>query len=413
MVSIDGKMALRNIWRNPRRSILTILAIAFATLLLVFMLSWQFGSYETMINTSVKMQTGHLQVQGDGYQENKEVRRVVPDPESVARILEEVPGVRAYTFRGRAFSLVSSNERTYGAMVVGIDPEREAGVSTIRSLIREGDYLDTGDGDLALVGELLSRNMKAKLGDELIVLGQGRDGSIAATVLKVKGIFSSGQDEFDRGIILIPLRTFQEVYAMHGAVHEVVAFGESLDVVPAMKRAVAEGIQNLEKRDGLRTLDWMELMPGLVEAIKMDLVSGFIFYIILIVVVAFSILNTFLMAIFERTKEFGVLMALGAAPGRMTKLLLMESASMTMAGVFLGVVAGSLITLYFQKQGILISGASDMLRQFGLPERMYPRLSLLSVAVGTGIVMVITLLTALYPALTVRRIRPVDAMKAI
>ena len=411
-MSIDIKMAWRNIWRNPRRSILTILAIAFASLLLVFMLSWQFGSYDTMINSSVKIHTGHVQVQAKGYQDKRAMRLVVSDPAAVGAILDKTEGVEAYTFRANAFSLVSSKERTYGAIVIGIDPVREAKVSTLGKLIRQGSYLSAGDTNQALVGELLAKNLHVGLGDELVVLGQGRDGSIAATVVQVKGIFGSGQDEFDRSSIHIPLKYFQDVYAMYGAAHEVVAFGKSLEYVPKIKGTVMAGIEDTNKKGHMVALDWMELMPGLIEAIKMDLVSGFIFYIILIVVVAFSILNTFLMVIFERTREFGVLMAMGTTPGRLTKVLLIESASMTMVGIVLGIIAGSLITWYFQVHGIVISGASELMRQYGLPERMFPQLSLLSVSIGPGVVLVITLLTALYPALKVRRLRPVEAMRA-
>ena len=411
-MSIDIKMAWRNIWRNPRRSILTILAIAFASLLLVFMLSWQFGSYDTMINSSVKIHTGHVQVQAKGYQDKRAMRLVVSDPAAVGAIFDKTEGVETYTYRANAFSLVSSKERTYGAIVIGIDPVREAMVSTLGKLIRQGSYLSAGDTDQALVGKLLAKNLHVGLGDELVVLGQGRDGSIAATVVKVKGIFDPGQDEFDRSSIHIPLKYFQDVYAMYGAAHEVVAFGKSLDYVPKIKGTVMAGIENTNKKGHLVALDWMELMPGLIEAIKMDLVSGFIFYIILIVVVAFSILNTFLMVIFERTREFGVLMAMGTTPGRLTKVLLIESASMTMVGIVLGIIAGSLITWYFQVHGIVISGASELMRQYGLPERMFPQLSLLSVSIGPGVVLVITLLTALYPALKVRRLRPVEAMRA-
>ena len=413
-MSLDVKMAWRNVWRNPRRSVLTMLAIAFASLLLVFMLSWQFGSYDTMINSAVTIHTGHLQVQAKGYNDTGDIRLVVPNPAAIAGILEKTRGIAAYTFRADAFSLVTSKERTYGAMVIGIDPAREAGVSTFKELIRQGSYLSAGDIDQALVGELLAKNLQVGLGDELVVLGQGRDGSIAATVAKVKGIFSSGQEDFDRSTIHIPLTYFQDVYTMHGAVHEVVALCESLGDVPEMKRAVAAGIRNLSKDDHqLVVLDWMELIPGLIEGIKMDLVSGFIFYIILIVVVAFSILNTFLMAIFERTREYGVLLAVGITPWRLTKLILIESSSITVVGVVMGIIAGSLITWYFQVHGIIISGASEVLRQYGLPERMFPQLSVLSVTIGPALVLVITLLTALYPALKVRRLRPVEALASV
>jgi ABC-type antimicrobial peptide transport system permease subunit len=157
----------------------------------------------------------------------------------------------------------------------------------------------------------------------------------------------------------------------------------------------------------------MELMPGLVQSIKLDLVSGLIMYVILIVVVAFSILNTFLMAIFERTKEFGVLMAIGMSPGRLMKSLFLESATITLIGIILGIIYGGVVTWYYQVHGILISGASELLSQYGLPERMYPQLSMLSISVGVGIVLIITIITAIYPVLKVRRMRPVEAMNAV
>jgi ABC-type lipoprotein release transport system permease subunit len=406
-------MAWRNIWRNPRRSVLTILAIAFAGMLLVFMLSWQFGSYETMINSAVRIHTGHLQVQAKGYNDRQSMRLVVPDPTAVAEILAKTPEVSAYTFRTNAFSLASSKQRTYGAMVIGIDPEKEAEVSTLNKRIRKGTYLSSGDTNQALLGHLLAENLHVRLDDEVVLLGQGRDGSIAATVLQVKGIFNSGQDEFDRTTIHIPLLHFQEIYAMEGAVHEVVAIATALKHVSDIKRSVSTDLKRIKNGDSLVARDWMELMPGLIDAIKMDLISGFIFYIILIIVVAFSILNTFLMAILERTREFGVLMAIGTTPARLTKLLLIESASMTLVGIVVGIIVGSLVTLYFQAHGIFIPGSTELLREYGLPERMYPQLSWLSASIGPGIVMLITLLTALYPALKVRRLKPVEAMMAV
>lgn len=385
-------------------------AIAFATVLLVFMLSWQFGSYNTMINSTVKIHTGHLQVQAKGYRENRKMHLVLPDPSQVGEILQEIPGVVAYTFRANTFSLVSSEDRTHGVMVAGIDPRREASVSTLDQTVHKGSFLSTKDTNKALIGKLLARNLKVDVGDELVVLGQGRDGSIAATMVEVKGIFSSGQDEFDRSTIHIPIQFFQDVYTMQGAVHKAVVIGESLEDVPRIKTAIKTSLRGLTTNFEPVVLDWKQLMPGLIQAIQMDLVGGLIFYVILIVVVAFSILNTFLMAIFERTREFGVLMAMGTTPGRLTKLLLMESFSMTLLGVASGVILGALVTWYFQIHGIVISGASELMRQFGLPERTFPELSLLSICVGAGIVLVITLLAALYPAFKIRGLSPVEAM---
>jgi ABC-type lipoprotein release transport system permease subunit len=388
-------------------------AIAFACLLLVFMLSFQFGSYDTMINSAVKIHTGHLQVQAKGYQDKRTMRLVVPDPGAIGSILEKTPGIDAYTYRANAFSLVSSEERTYGIVVIGIDPAREANVSTLKKVIRQGSYLSEGDTNQALLGELLAKNLQVGLGDELVVIGQGRDGSVAATVVEVKGTYNSGQDEFDRSSIHIPLKHFQDVYAMRGGVHEVVALGKSLGAIPAIRKTVEDTIENDDPKNLLVVLDWIDLMPGLIEGIKLDLISGLILYCILILVVAFSILNTFLMAVFERTKEFGVMMAIGTTPGRLTKLLLLESITMTVIGIVVGIIAGCLITWYFQVHGIAISGMSEVLRQFGIPERMYPQLSFLSVTIGPTLVLFITSLTALYPALRVRRLRPVEALASV
>ena len=275
-MEIDLKIAWRNLWRNPRRSLLTLAAIAFASVLLIFMLSWQLGSYDTMINASVRIQTGHLQVQAAGYEEKKEIWRVVEDPSRVAAVLADTAGVAAYSFRASAFSLVSSRERTVGVLVRGLDPRRETAVSSVAQTVRTGRFLAAGDATGAVVGALLARNLKVGLGDELVVMGQARDGSIAAAVLNVVGIFSSGQDELDRGVLQMPLQAFQEAFAMDGAVHAVVVRCDDLEAVASVKAAVAGALGAAGAERELAVLDWMALMPGLVQSIQLDLVSGVI-----------------------------------------------------------------------------------------------------------------------------------------
>ncbi|MCP4450430.1 MAG: FtsX-like permease family protein, partial [Planctomycetes bacterium] len=155
------------------------------------------------------------------------------------------------------------------------------------------------------------------------------------------------------------------------------------------------------------------LMPGLIQSIQMDLGGGIIFYIILIVVVAFSIMNTFLMAVFERTHEFGTLIAIGAKPGRLTKMLFYESAFLTFCGIALGIATGCLLTLYAEHTGIPLGGAEGMMQQFGIPNLIRPRLTLITAFAGPTVVFLITMLTALYPAIKVRKLKPVEAMRAV
>jgi ABC-type lipoprotein release transport system permease subunit len=406
---IDVTMAIRNIWRNPRRTVLTLAAIAFACLCLVFMLSFQFGCYDAMINSSVKINTGHLQVQADGYLAERDIRDAVTDTAVVSAVLNRTPGIEAWSFRANAFSLVSSSNRTMGVLVTGIDPDREKKVSTLASLVRDGSYLDSGAPMGAMIGDRLARNLGVKPGDELTVLGQGMDGSVAASVLTVRGIFSSGLEEMDRNVLVMPLADFQSVYSMGDAVHEAVVTVSSLRDVAGVKRSL---IRQLAGKGHLRVYDWMEILPGLLQGIQMDLVSGMIMYLILVIVVAFSIFNTFLMAILERTREFGVMMALGASPGRLMKIVLFESTAMTLIGIGLGMVLGSLVTLYFQKHGIYIEGTGDILKQYGIPDRLYPKLSPVTLFAGPTVVFVITFVSSIVPALKMRRMKLTDALNA-
>jgi len=412
MLSMDMKMAWRNVWRNPRRTWLTISAIGFACTLLIFMLSFQFGSYETMINSSIKINTGHLQIQAENYFEKRSMRLVVPDPETIINAVTDIESVEAVTARANAFSLVSSDNRTYGAMVVGINPEREARVSTLENLVREGEFLTSAppDANPALIGRLMAKNLQVDLGDELVVLGQGRDGSVAATILTVHGIYASGMDRFDRSTLHIPLDTFQEVYSMRGAVHEIVINVSALNQVPAVKKTAAKRLDQMPKGDQLVVLDWDELVPGLTQAIKIDLTIGIIFWGLLVLVVAFSILNTFLMAVLERTREFGVMMAIGTGPGRLVKLMLYESSAMTLVGITLGIALGCLVTWIFEIHGIDLSGASEIMKQYGISGRIYPQLSLITALAGPLLVWGITFLVSLYPAFKIKSLKPVDAM---
>lgn len=412
-MSIELKMAWRNIWRNPRRTLLTIAAISFASMILVFMLSFQLGCYETMINTSVKISTGHLQIQAKGYLKDKKMRLVINNPDKIAKFLDTIKGIDTYTFRTNGFCLVSSDKRTYGVVVTGIDPLKEARVSSIKSLVRKGSYLKEEDQYSALIGGLLSNNLKVDINDEITILGQGQDGSIAAAVLTIKGIFDSGIDEFDRNVIMMGLKGFQEIFSMGKSVHEAVITTDSLGDVSMVKQNIQNNFLTIKGDDSLAVPDWMEIMPGLLQGIQIDLVSGIIMYIILVIVVAFSIFNTFLMAILERTREFGVMMAIGTSPSRITKLVMFESIYMTIVGILLGIIIGSLVTLYFQKYGIFIAGTEDILKQYGIPERLYPRLSLISAAAGPLVVFVITFVSSVFPALRIRKLKPVEAMNNI
>ncbi|MEF2144281.1 MAG: FtsX-like permease family protein [Desulfovibrionaceae bacterium] len=409
---MDLRIAWRNLWRNSRRSALTILAIAFACAVLVFSASWQEGTYEVMIEAAVMSRTGHFQVQAEGYNKKRELRMDVHHPDAVGRILDATPGIHAWTQRATSFALLSSDERTYGGLVLGLDPQREKRTSSLESTLRQGRFLDDTNAYEALAGSLLARNLRIAPGDEIVLLGQARDGSVAATVLTLAGIVESGQEQLDRATLYIPLGAFQETFAMNGGVNEIVVVADSLAKAPETQQAVQTALDANPGTKGLVTLTWDELAPGLKQAIQLDMGNAVIMYFLLTVIVAFSIWNTFLMAVFERTREFGVLMALGTTPARLIRLLLLESLALTLIGMALGVVGGCLWAYWYEIHGFPMGEAAGMLAKYGLPERLYPKLTLTAAWAGPAGVFVITMVSALYPALRVRRFTPVQAMHA-
>ena len=404
----DLLLSWRNIWRNPRRSILTILAVFFATGILVFMLSFQFGAYDDMISSSVRLSTGHLQVQAKGYNEKPNIRKSIDNPAVIFDRIMEMDGVESGVVRSETSVLAAGPERSSGMMVTGVRPEDERKASSLPEQIKEGRYLQEKDRGVAVIGALAARKLKIGLEDECTLLGQGRDGSIAAAIVKIVGIYRTGIDDFDRTTMQLELSDFDTIFTMEGSVNRIVVNMFDLgDVVPLVDKLR----QDPDLKE-LQVLSWDELNPGLKQSIELDLIGGVIMYAILIVVVAFSILNTFFMAIFERTREFGVLMSIGTKPGRLIKIIMAESFAMTMIGVCSGIVVGIIVTLIFSHYGIGLGESAELMTQYGFKDRMYPKLSILSVAAGPIIICMVTFITAAIPALKIPGMKPVEALKA-
>jgi len=277
-------------------------------------------------------------------------------------------------------------------------------------LVTDGRFLVGNDAAEIVIGAALARNLRVELGDELTLLGSGRDGSFAAAVVNVVGIFDSGIADFDRSITEIPLGFFQDVFYMDGSGHHVVINAGSIDGIEVLQARVEAA---LPAGADLVVHDWDALQPGLQQAIKADMSSAFFMYGILVILVAFSVLNTQLMSVLERTHEFGIVMSLGLTPGRLGRLVLLETSIMGVLGLVLGAVLGGLFTYWFSVNGFAYPGMDEMAAKFNLPARFYPQVSTLSLLTGPLVVFVFTVLAALYPALKLRQLHPVEAMRAV
>jgi len=408
-VNLVLRLAWRNLWRQPRRTWLTTGAMVFSNILLVFMISLQFGMYGLMIDNTLKAFTGHMQVQARGYKDEHRMRQTIADIRPLADSLRSELGTDEVAARATAFALASSNDRSYGIAVFGVEPTFEPRVSSIPGLVVEGRYLQGYDTTEIVVGKMLARNLRVGIGDELTLLGSGRDGSFAAIVANIVGIFESGIPELDRTTAEVPLGLFQDVFYMEGSGHEIVVNAPSLSEVQAMLRRVS-GL--LPKGQDLVVHDWDALQPGLKQAIQADISSAVFMYAVLVILVAFSVLNTQLMSVLERTHEFGIVMALGLRAGRLGRLVLLETAIMGALGLLLGALIGGLLTAWVGETGFTMPGMEEMGAKFNLPSRLHPHVTVPSLLIGPAVVFLFSMLAALYPALRLHRLQPVEAMRA-
>lgn len=403
------KTAWRNVGRNKRRSVLSALAIGFAFGLLVFSMSLQRGSYVDMIQNTVRVHTGHLQIQRAGYWPEQRLSDKL-DPAGILERLDGLPHVVGAAPRVATAALACKGDRSFGAAVFGIDPAREKTVSSLASVIRAGAFLEPGDRDGILLGTTLAKNLGAAVGDEIVFMGQGADGSMAAGRLIVRGLFKLGMGDLDRSSLAANLATVQEAFSMDGGVTEIAVLLDGERSRSETERRVRAELDEMGRTDAA-VLGWPTLMPGVEQGIQIDWNSGLIMYAALVLVVGFGIANTFLMAYMERIHELGVLLALGMPPRRLARMVYLESVLLVGIGLVVGLAFGLPPTLYYQAKGIDFGLNEELTAQYGMSSVIHPQLQPLVLAWAGGIVLAISLAVAIYPARKAARIRPVEALR--
>ncbi|HKD20471.1 MAG TPA: FtsX-like permease family protein [Rhizomicrobium sp.] len=401
-------LAWRNLWRQPHRTALSILSIAFTSALLVFVLSFQLGVYSLMKTNVLRIFDGFAQLQAQGYAADPDMHKTIARPGVLAADLRTIGGIDAAAPRIMTFAILSHGNRSFGSAVIGVDPANEPLVSTLARTVHTGRYLEPGDSDAAVIGEGLARDLGLGLGDKVTLLGSGYDGSVSADVLRVVGIFRSGMGDLDRQMLEMPLARAQETFALGDRANTVALAGPTLSGV----NSALPNVTKLARHHGVDVADWIALEPSLNDTITLKIITAAMMYATLVAVVVFIILNTLLMSVLERTREFGVLLALGIRPGHVGSMVWLELIALALMGTILGVVFGAAVTLYFQHQGISYAGFSSILAQLGLPNRLYPVLSVESVLIGPGAILVSIMVAGLVPYIHVRRLEAASAMRA-
>ncbi len=401
-------LAWRNLWRRPQRTILSLLSIAIVAALLVFMLSFQIGVYNTMKESTLHIFDGYAQIQPVGYADDPGIERSISHPEQLAKEALAIDGVTTAAPRVNGFAILANGERSFGAAVIGVDPASEAKISSIAATIDQGRYLVPSDRDTAILGDILARNLKLSVGQKVTLLGQARDGSVAADVLRVVGIYRAGVPELDRTILEMPLARAQDTFSMTDHASTIALGGPSLSQV----NAALPQLDAIGRQHGVSVIDWTAMEPALSAMIALKYATSMLFYLTLVVVVAFIILNTLLMSVLERTREFGMLLAVGMRPRQIGQMVWLEMLALALLGCAIGLAIGAGATLWFEHAGISFGGLGKLLAQFGLPPRLYPTLTLLSASLGPAAILLSISLGGLVPYLRVTHLTPALAMRA-
>jgi len=401
------KLAWRNIWRNWRRSILTILAVFFAALLSIVSRSMQLGTYEENIKTTVEMFTGYVQIQEIGFQENPSINKSFRIDENLNNILSNDQNVLSYAKRIIGNGLISYRQNTFGIVLFGISPEEELRTSKLKDRVRKGKFLQKGENGQIIIGEKLLNNLNAQLGDTIVLLTSGADGTMGNMKFVISGSFSLGSPEMDASTAFINLEAADEILSMRGKIN---VLALKLNSVAAIQSTV-DNFNKSNKDTTLKAMGWEEILPELKQSIDLDDVSNLIFLFLLVVVVAFGILNTVLMSITERFREFGILLAIGTNHSKLVIIVFLEICFLILIGIILGNLVSHAINYYYYLNPIFFDGNfADIYEQYGFIPALYFSLDPWLYFDMSIRIIIISLLTFIYPAY---RINKLEALKGI
>jgi len=401
-------LALKNIWRNRRRTLLTISAMVVSSSLLILALGVFSGMLQDMLASATEQYHGHLVISGRGYQEDRDLFNHFSPPGTLLRDLVSRQDVIGAAPRLRGFGLASSGKKSQPAELLGIDPIRETQVTIFGEHIVAGRFLEEKKTGEAVLGEGIARKLGVGPGDELVVVTQAADGSIGNDLLTVRGIFATGDTGHDNSLILVDIPWLQRLLVLPGQVHEIAVSVRDAMLAPDIARNLGPLLP-----DGLEVLDWTRLLPEMHEVIASFNVSRMIIIAILYLATGLGILNTFFMSVMERTREFGVLLAIGLRPWRIRLLVLMEALAMGVFSLLAGVSLGLAMTLYMDRFGIDLSGRITPITYAGgtiLP-RLHAVFEPFNFIIPAILLLAVSLLAAFFPANRAAGLQPVEALR--
>ncbi|HOX77461.1 MAG TPA: FtsX-like permease family protein [Bacteroidales bacterium] len=400
------KIAWRNLWRNKRRTLLTIASVLFALLLALIVRSMHLGTWNKMIESTIKSTTGYIQVHQEGYWEDKTLDNSFETSSNLEQKYRSHPNVTYIVPKLESFALLSSGNQTKGAALTGVDPDVEDLVSGLQKKIIAGKYFTTDDKFIILT-EGLANYLKLTVGDTVVILGQGYHGVTAAAALPIGGIVKFTQPDMNNLLTYVPLSLAQEIYSAPGRLTSIsFILNDPEDLDRTRNDLAALGPQNLE------VMPWKDLLTELVQSFEGDNVSGLFMLGILYLVVGFGILGTILMTTMERKREFGIMTAVGMRRYKLSIIIVIETLIISFIGILSGVILSLPVIYYFHLNPLPLKGeAADAMAEYNMDPVMPFLLEPGFIINQSMVVMIISMLTLLYPLVVINRFKIINAIK--
>jgi putative ABC transport system permease protein len=411
-------LAWRNLWRNPRRTLIAMAAIGFGYAMLLFVACLMAGLRQQMIESGTGLVLSDAEVQAPSYYPDRPIHQTLggrngTEVSALVAAIAADPRVQAASPRVYGYGLVSATHQSAGAQLLGVVPDQEQKITVLQTRMVKGSYLTARTPKGVVMGDKLATTIGVDVGSEIVILTPAADGSTGNDVYTVAGMFHTGLDAMDQGLVIMSLASLQGLLRLPpGRIHEV---GIKLrDITAATTTAEALQIQ-LSKTLPVQVRAWPELAPELADYVQFNRRVTFILFFIFFLLAVMGIVNTMLMAIIERTREIGMLMAVGMRPVQVVGLIVAEAASLAGASLVLGGALGAPLLWYLQAHGLNLGGHRGAVSLAGVVvgPLWYGRQDFTAYAQAALGLAITALVSALYPALRAARFRPTEALRKV
>lgn len=399
-------LAWKNIWRNKKRSLIILAATAIGLSAGLFTVGMMTGMYDAMVSSGINREIGEMQIHTRPFLNDRLISQSLPEPDSLLNMVRQHPNIRAAASHTLIEGMASSATTASGVMMFGIDPDEEKNITGIAGSITEGKYFDKPNS--IVVGKKLAEKLKLKLRSRIVLSFAGVDGNIIYGAFRIEGIFRTDATQFDQMNLFVRRNDLSALLGTEAPVHEIVLRVHSTSLLDSTQKDLRALVDST-----IAVETWKEIAPELkLTADSSDVVDA-IFLGIILFALLFGLTNTLLMSVLDRTRDFGVLLAVGMYRRRLFSMIVLESLFLSFTGGIVGVTAGAIVTNYFNTHGIDLSSVSTGLSAYGIPTMLYPFIRPSLYGTLTVMLIVTSMIAALYPAIKAVRLKPVQAIRTI